>query len=331
MKSLLYILPLLLVACEQSATIVDPPARSGWESVQSQGATGLDAVQFVGTRHGWIAAADGIVLQTTDGGTTWNRRQTGITGDITDLHFRDTLDGWAVGLGKQIVHTTDGGTTWSQVFDAPELGGSLQAIRFSDAANGWAVGSFPLVRTTDGGRSWHYEGSEAGYDLFAIEFADSEHGWTAGRRTIYHADSLHHDFAGVILRTLDGGDTWDTTNLPTSINGLYFLDTETGWAVGAGGAIYKTSDGGASWSQQPTQSTLFLRDVHFVDRNNGWATGGALNNGMLRTTDGGATWREQFISTYGEINSLWFHDSNNGWAVGQEGNLLRTTRGGESW
>lgn len=218
-----------------------------------------------------------------------------------------------VGLGER-GDTADGG-----VEGDPVCGGEQRVDRRSGwndpADNGWG----------------HYDSGVADYDLAAVEFADRSHGWIVGRRTLPHGDGIHHSFGGVILRTLDGGTTWDTTFLPASLDALFFLDAETGWTAGADGAIYHTSDGGTTWNRQQTPTGLFLRDIHFVDTNNGWVVGGAYDHGIWRTTDGGATWKEQVVNTSGDIMALWFHDAGNGWAVGREGELLRTTRGGESW
>ena len=55
---------------------------------------------------------------------------------------------------------------------------------------------------------------------------------------------------GTILRTTDGGVTWNTQVSPTTANlhAIAFSGARTGAAVGAGGTILWTNDGGVIWA-----------------------------------------------------------------------------------
>ena len=73
---------------------------------------------------------------------------------------------------------------------------------------------------------------------------------------------------------------------------IYFTNSNTGWAVGAG-IILKTTDGGTNWNPQITGTSYQLYSVHFSDSNFGWAVGydGNASSGIiLKTTDGGINW-----------------------------------------
>src|SRR5262249_15572191 len=50
----------------------------------------------------------------------------------------------------------------------------------------------------------------------------------------------------------DQGTTWEVqkTGQALPINGLYFLDEKTGWAVGEFGTVLTTIDGGETWKSQ---------------------------------------------------------------------------------
>lgn len=108
-------------------------------------------------------------------------------------------------------------------------------------------------------------------------------------------------------RTTDGGNTWTAgqTGAPSTYDWsmIFGLDANTAWAVyydavaGAGGGIYKTSDGGATWSQQGAGSIYagaasFPNVVHFWDANNGFSMGDPLGGyyEIYTTADGGNTW-----------------------------------------
>ena len=68
-----------------------------------------------------------------------------------------------------------------------------------------------------------------------------------------------------------------------------------GWAVGFGGTIVHTSDGGATWAAQTSGTTNEFFSVEFTDASNGWAVGD--NGTIVHTSDGGATWSGQDSGT----------------------------------
>src|SRR6516225_2172886 len=77
--------------------------------------------------------------------------------------------------------------------------------------------------------------------------------------------------------------------------GVSFTDANTGTAVGFGGTILRTTDGGASWTRQSSGTTETLLGVSFTDANTGTAVGSGGT--ILRTTDGGASWTRQSSGT----------------------------------
>ena len=136
----------------------------------------------------------------------------------------------------------------------------------------------------------------------SITFPQS--GWNRQNNTIYidltntfFTDSLHGvvvGWAGLILFTTDGGDTWQKTNSGTTNNLAFvtFINAQVGTIVGDGGLILRTEDGGETWIQQNSGVNINLESVSFYDENNGIAVGSTF---VLRTTDGGKNW--EILST----------------------------------
>jgi len=54
------------------------------------------------------------------------------------------------------------------------------------------------------------------------------------------------------------------------LNAVDFSDANHGWAVGSGGAVVATTDGGEKWRPQASQATLDLNAVDFADARHGW-------------------------------------------------------------
>lgn len=67
-----------------------------------------------------------------------------------------------------------------------------------------------------------------------------------------------------------------------------FVTTSIGNAVGKGGCVLKTVNGGAHWVKMSAGTGKALTAVCFVNASRGWVLG---NKGVrLRTTNGGKTW-----------------------------------------
>ncbi len=75
-----------------------------------------------------------------------------------------------------------------------------------------------------------------------------------------------------ILKTTDGGDSWNIQNSDTHISYLKFIDENNGVGVGAG--IFYTTDGGDNWT--PFSAQLPVKGVAAVsltDFDNVWVVG----------------------------------------------------------
>jgi photosystem II stability/assembly factor-like uncharacterized protein len=113
-----------------------------------------------------------------------------------------------------------------------------------------------------------------------------------------------------------------------------FVDSLTGWAAGEAGTIIRTTDGGSSWDVQNSTVQTFIMDVFFIDQNFGWAISlrdeFPFNSILLKTTTGGDNWfADDFPDSVGLVRTIFFFDSLNGFAGGS--NISRTTDGGSSW
>lgn len=80
-------------------------------------------------------------------------------------------------------------------------------------------------------------------------------------------------------------------------NDVYFVTPDLGWIVNGAGEIYRTDDGGGSWTRQFEQTTSHFRSVGFLDENRGFAGNvgpgefGATDPAPLyETADGGSFW-----------------------------------------
>ncbi|MCU0433106.1 MAG: YCF48-related protein [Bacteroidia bacterium] len=110
---------------------------------------------------------------------------------------------------------------------------------------------------------------------------------------------------------------------------VHFANGLSGWAVGGGGTIIHTSDGGQNWTAQTSGVSTALNAVWFADTQHGWAAGdGGV---ILATTNGGAVWMQQTSNSVSKLRTVWFLNSDTGYVAGQGGICLRTANGGLLW
>ena len=149
--------------------------------------------------------------------------------------------------------------------------------------------------------------------------------------------------ASALVSTGDGGWVWQNP-LPqgSTLAGVTFSDATHGWAVGYGGTIIATTDGGAAWNGQSSGlgANAALSDVAFPDATHGWAVGSSYDSTthtftslIFATTDGGATWKKRTSVSHRRLVAVSFVDATHGWAVGggPGATILATTNGGATW
>jgi photosystem II stability/assembly factor-like uncharacterized protein len=151
-------------------------------------------------------------------------------------------------------------------------------------------------------------------------------------------------YAGKILRTVDGGMTWEV--MPSGVDkALYsvdFPDPQNGWICGQSGLILRTTDGGKTWQRQQTPTPVYLFSIDMVSATEGWAVGDRATT--LHTSDGGTTWTagkvtstekltedEAILSEDPVLYGVQFVDAQTGWVVGEFGNIYHTADRGRSW
>lgn len=119
----------------------------------------------------------------------------------------------------------------------------------------------------------------------------------------------------------------DPPDFFSDYNAVSFPQTLTGTVLGG---IYRTTDGGQTWtSQEGPSGYQGYADVVFTDVNTGTIVG--ATGSILRTTDGGENWVAQDSGTEASLYGVAFADADNGMAVGNAGTILRTTDGGATW
>jgi photosystem II stability/assembly factor-like uncharacterized protein len=156
---------------------------------------------FIGDKKAWVTSSGGVVIQTSDGGSTWKTAAPEQT-DLHDVVFADEQTGWMIGRPRGgVFSTSDNGKTWRLQFAREAT--YLNSIHFVNGKEGWAVGwtikdqdRLGLVlHSLDGGIKWVEVATGLRERFFErVCLLDRFHGWLIARDAIYHTDDAGKNF-----------------------------------------------------------------------------------------------------------------------------------------
>jgi photosystem II stability/assembly factor-like uncharacterized protein len=312
-------------------------------------------IDFINENVGWIAG-NGKILITKDGALTWNSYPIDVSWRFSNIDFINENIGWAfitIYLSDShvttIQKTEDGGQSWSlQGKEFNNLGSSLYAVNDTmvyGIINGDDIDSLFIQKSADGGVTWHNISPYSyGKSFNSIWFQDSRKGVFIGASVSIDIQPLQ----AFILRTYDGGQTWQEKNIGefTEILDLQIINDSTGYFIGrkaSGNLNYyylcKTTDTLNTWTKvyqhPPSNVGGSINSFYFIDETNLFAnlTDSIGTTRLMKSRDSGVTWEEIQKAGF----SLWFADNifflNDSVGLAQWGKrfTLQTFDGGNSW
>jgi photosystem II stability/assembly factor-like uncharacterized protein len=108
------------------------------------------------------------------------------------------------------------------------------------------------------------------------------------------------------------------------------LATDTqGWMVGELGRIFRTDDGGKSWTRQDAATKRPFLSLACVDANSAWAS--TTQGSMYHTTDAGKQWTKVETGSNKHVFTLQFSTPQRGHGAGDYGHMIHTEDGGKTW
>jgi photosystem II stability/assembly factor-like uncharacterized protein len=254
----------------------------------------LRCVGFTTPLTGWVGTltAEQRLYQTTDGGENWvavENLPENAPVKICGLSVVNESVVYASGtndpadIPARMMKTIDGGATWT-AWDMSQHATILIDNYFMDADRGWVVGGkaddrianpsrddvIPVVLfTEDGGKTWVNRVTD-----MSASFPLGEWGWKIQfLNEAFGFVSLENFNQGAILKTTDGGKTWERLRINddqenANLEGIGFIDENQGWVGGwgdedfEGGFSSETKDGGNNW-QDANQIGQFINRFRF--------------------------------------------------------------------
>jgi photosystem II stability/assembly factor-like uncharacterized protein len=232
---------------------------------------------------------------------------------------------WMGTTGGGVFKTTDGGVTWLPASDK-YFGGTIGAIGVSESnpdivyvgtgeydIRGNVSHGDGVFKTTDGGKTWTYVGLAEVRQISRVRVDPRD-------PNVVYVGALGHVWAPNpergVYKTTDGGKTWrkilfrnDSTGVsdlvldpsdPSTIYAAFWQAGRTPWTLvsgGAGSGIFKSTDGGETWTEltrNPGLPSGILGNIGLAvspaKPTRVWALVEAESGGVFRSDDGGKTW-----------------------------------------
>jgi photosystem II stability/assembly factor-like uncharacterized protein len=316
--AMLLAIAVLCVSCVKAPALESSP----WESIQLPTKSNLQDLSFTSDlKHGWVVGSDATILETKDGGSTWENRKLELGEQkyrFNSISFKGD-EGWIVGEPALLLHTTDGGTNWQNLPLSAKLPGvpsTIAALEKGSAEMSTNVGA--IYRTTDGGKNWKAMVNEA-VGLFR----------TINRSTDgkYVAVSAKGNFYSVWK---PGNESWEPHNRNSSrrVSSMGFTrEGDRLWMLARGGQLQFSDDTGAEeWKEAVfpgKKDNIGLLDLAYRTPEEIWVSGGSSN--LLRSTDGGETWEKDYEvqNVPSNLYKILFFTPDQGFIIGQQGILLK--------
>jgi photosystem II stability/assembly factor-like uncharacterized protein len=247
------------------------------------------------------------VFKSIDAGATWKPAGAGLPLSCCvnvlalDPVRRNTI---YAGDTDGIFKSTDGGASWARSSAGLGNGGHLDVISLAmdsrNPATLYAGTNSGLFKTNDGAKTWRE--SDSGLDSHLPGFYQVQ--VSSVVIDPQNASTLYAAIGDGIFKSIDAGISWNpiSSALPESpgfspIAGLLYtlsvdgLNPDTVY-VGSegGGGVFKSTDGGSSWSVMNSGMKASLVDSIAVDPQNSHTLYAELGRHLLKTADGGTSW-----------------------------------------
>lgn len=230
------------------------PDLSSVAAAQAKPVQRQDLTQAIATNGRTVVAGtqDGVVLVSSDQGTSWKRER---APGASMIGLAACPDGGFVGIDfySRVWSAGPDGTQWTSVkLERPH---TPLAVACDAAGAWWVAGTGSLIAVSrDRGTTWQITDQGEDVQYTTLQFVDNAFGIAMGE-------------FGNVLVTEDGGATW--TKRPPLPGDFYpyatlFANRNDGWTSGLAGQIMQTHDGGRTWQaqQNATGAALYRLFMH---------------------------------------------------------------------
>lgn len=319
-KKFFIILAAVILCSGCKNAYLPPMSYNPWQVIQLPTEATLFDIGFTDNLdHGWVVGSDTTLLETTDGGETWQPKTIDLEEKVrlTSVSFNGK-EGWIVGQPSLLLHTDDGGDSWSPIPLSSKLPGApntIIALGPNSAEMTTDVGA--IYQTEDGGQHWHAQVEDAvGVVRNISRSSDGKYIAVSAKGNFYSTWE-------------PGQKSWTPHNRQNSrrLENMGFSDDGGLWLLARGGQLrFSNPENLEEWEEAitPEYATSWgLLDLAYRTPDEIWVSGGSGN--LLRSTDGGQTWeKDRDVENVPEnFYNIVFISSETGFILGQRGTILK--------
>ncbi|MGB3495535.1 MAG: photosynthesis system II assembly factor Ycf48 [Elainellaceae cyanobacterium] len=321
-KHLVVLAAAILFCTGCSSAFLPAVEPNPWEVVSLPIEETVLDIGFVGdTPHGWLVGKHATLLETNDGGETWDVRELGL-GDNQIYNFTSVSfsgeEGWVVGEPSIMLHTTNGGENWERISLSENLPGTTRLITATGSQSAEMVTDVGAIYSTqDKGKNWQALVEEAvGVFRNISRSPDGRYVTVSARGNFYSTWE-------------PGQRAWQQHNRTSSrrLQNMGFGADDRLWILARGGLVQFSQPGTfEDWNEQiaPELSTSWgLLDMAYRTPEEIWVTGGSGN--LLRSTNGGESWEKDraIENVPSNLYEIVFLSPEQGFVLGQGDILLK--------
>jgi photosystem II stability/assembly factor-like uncharacterized protein len=291
----------------------------------------------------------GTVFKSVDAGENWNPATSGIssTRAIHALAVSPANSNviYAATDGAGVFKSTNAAGSWNrldsgfksqQVFSLAVHPSSPETI-YAGAYGGW------VYKSTNGGIDWsELDLGVRGTWIFALVIDPDI------PSTIYAATGgdNHHTRAYGVFKSTDSGRTWKAINSGLPLEWIFSLAIDPSAPntlyvgfIGLRKALYKTTDGGQTWSPVAPEPSLYPSAIYAIAISNrkkvhlGYGDSLSDSGGLITSLDDGSSWQKPtagFPNSSVNVLTVDPTESSTIYAGTQMG-IFKSTDGGETW
>ncbi|MBX7041559.1 MAG: T9SS type A sorting domain-containing protein [Ignavibacteria bacterium] len=260
----------------------------------------------------------------------WRQLTSGVANHLNSVFFINNNTGYVCGTSGTILKTTNAGDNWFQLPSGTT--NELTDISCRNDSVLFICGHNVLLRSENSGANW--VNVFAGIYLSSVQCA---------------GDVIYCGGANGVYKSTDGGETWTNTmsGFTESIWDIFFVNRDTGYAMGSNATQRRTTNGGSDWNGGLywgpgiygfSACRFFESGYGFVcySFNSGWPNYYS-SYGMYKA-DSWSSWHAVYNSPTSYLWSVFFPTVDTAFAVGGGWNgsvyqslIIRSTNGGNNW
>ena len=248
---------------------------------------------------------------------------------------------WSIPVLAALLAPGAGGETLPGGWESREAGvrALLVSADFADDRNGWACGIRSITHTGNGGRTWQaqWDGGTEAYWFNNVAALSPQVAMVSGF-------PYGRPGGGVVLRTEDGGATWNPVKVSASPTACYSSlvfrrDGRTGFVISTADGLMRSDDGGTTWTpvklpNSPGRVWVATRCNISLPAAQTVLVGG--DGALLRSIDDGKTWESLPLPDWAanpnrQFSWVSFATADHGWVALLGGDTLETGDGGQHW